>query len=93
VEWGPNRKVCFIVNIYSSCDIVAKRRLWRNLIMSKGGFRGSVWCLLGDFNAVLNRVERRGVNQITTNLLSAEIAEFRDFVNDMELIDLPVLGR
>jgi hypothetical protein len=93
VEWGPNRKVCFIVNIYSSCDIVAKRRLWRNLIMSKGGFGGSVWCLLGDFNAVLNRVERRGVNQITTNLLSAEIAEFRDFVNDMELIDLPVLGR
>jgi hypothetical protein len=34
LEWGVTKKVCFMVNVYSSCDLLAKRRLWGNLIMS-----------------------------------------------------------
>jgi hypothetical protein len=37
-----------------------KRRLWNSLIMSKGGFGDGNWCVIGDFNAVLEREERRG---------------------------------
>jgi hypothetical protein len=40
LEWGAAKKICYIVNVYSSCDLLAKRRLWENLVMSKGGFGG-----------------------------------------------------
>jgi hypothetical protein len=82
-----------MVNVYSSCDLLAERRLWGNLIMSKQGFGGNAWCVLGDFNAVLHYDERRGLNQLSFFAVSSEIVEFRDFVRDMDLIDLPVLGR
>ncbi|WJX67033.1 hypothetical protein P8452_51532 [Trifolium repens] len=61
--------------------------------MSKGGFGRGAWCVVGDFNAVLHREERRGVNNnfFITNPL--ELSEFQAFVNSMELEDIPVLGR
>jgi hypothetical protein len=48
-----------VVNIYSKCDLHGKRRLWENLLMSKGGFGRGAWCVVGDWNAVLHREERR----------------------------------
>ncbi|MCH98111.1 endonuclease/exonuclease/phosphatase family protein, partial [Trifolium medium] len=51
---------CFVVNVYSKCDMVSKRRLWNNIIMSKAGFGSGNWCVLGDFNAVREPNERRG---------------------------------
>ncbi|MCH93784.1 LINE-1 reverse transcriptase like, partial [Trifolium medium] len=93
LEWGATKKVCCMVNVYSSCDLMTKRRMWQNLLMSKRGFGGGAWCVLGDFNAVLHRDERRGLNQLGTSPLPAEIVEFRDFVTHMDLIDLPLLRR
>ncbi|MCI33103.1 endonuclease/exonuclease/phosphatase family protein, partial [Trifolium medium] len=75
------------------CDLTAKRQLWQTLLMSKGGFGGGAWCVLGDFNAVLHSDERRGLNQHNPSSPPAEIAEFRDFVVNMDLTDIPVLGR
>jgi hypothetical protein len=40
LEWGVEKHVCFVVNIYSKCDMEGKRRLWNSLIMSKSGFGG-----------------------------------------------------
>jgi hypothetical protein len=57
LEWGRMKKVCYVVNIYSKCDLNGKRRLWETLSMSKGGFGGGAWCVLGDFNAILHREE------------------------------------
>ncbi|MCI74090.1 endonuclease/exonuclease/phosphatase family protein, partial [Trifolium medium] len=51
------------------------------------------WCVLGDFNAVLYRDERKGMQQLGSNVPSAELIEFGNFVSDMGLVDLPVLGR
>ncbi|WJX91755.1 hypothetical protein P8452_73482 [Trifolium repens] len=93
LEWGAHKKVCFIVNVYSKCDIADKRRLWDMLLMSKRGFGGGAWCVIGDFNAVLSRDERRGVTQSHFQSPSLEIVEFEAFVNNMELVDLDVLGR
>jgi len=28
LEWGVEKKRCIVVNIYSKCDLVAKRRMW-----------------------------------------------------------------
>ncbi|MCH96512.1 endonuclease/exonuclease/phosphatase family protein [Trifolium medium] len=93
LEWGVHKKKCFVVNIYSKCDLPDKRRLWESLIMAKGGLGGGAWCVVGDWNSVLHREERRGVNEIPFSSYSAEIAEFQAFVDSMELEDLPVLGR
>jgi exonuclease III len=93
LEWGVHKKRCFIVNIYSKCDISGKRLLWENLLLVKNEYGRGAWCLLGDFNAVLDRNERRGLHQLGINSTSAELIEFRNFVSDMNLFDLPILGR
>ncbi|MCH86589.1 hypothetical protein A2U01_0007447, partial [Trifolium medium] len=81
------------VNVYSKCDLASKRRLWDILQMSKGGFGGGAWCIVSDFNAVLHREERRGVNNATFQSSPSELVDFQAFVHNMDLIDLPVLGR
>jgi hypothetical protein len=93
LEWGVENHVVFVVNIYSKCDMVGKRRLWDSLVMSKGGFGGGKWCVVGDFNAVLDGEERRGVNVNPYRSSSLELVEFQLFVNSMELEDIPVVGR
>ncbi|MCH80359.1 endonuclease/exonuclease/phosphatase family protein, partial [Trifolium medium] len=92
LDWGVQKNRCFLVNVYSKCDISNKRRLWESILMSKGGFRGGAWCVIGDFNAVLQRDERRGINSQSPMDVSVESIEFNNFVNNMELLDLPVLG-
>ncbi|MCI26464.1 frigida-like protein, partial [Trifolium medium] len=61
--------------------------------MSKGGFGGGAWCVVGDFNAILHREEMRGVTEIPYLSQPSEITEFQAFVNTMKLKDIPVLGR
>lgn len=49
-----------------------------------------MWCFVGDYNAVCTSRERRGVGNYIGSL---EVSEFRSFVEDMDLIDPPLLGR
>jgi hypothetical protein len=93
LEWGPLKKVCFVINVYSSCDLNGKRRLWESLVVLKRQYGRGAWGLIGDFNATLNQEERRGVNAGVLSSARVEVAEFGDFVRDMELIDLPLVGR
>lgn len=90
LEWGYSKQKCFVVNIYAPCNLAGKRKLWEDLKMSKRGFGGGRWCLVGDFNAVSRLGERKGVGGQSTTL---EMEEFRSFSAKMELIDLPLLGR
>ncbi|WJX33388.1 hypothetical protein P8452_21600 [Trifolium repens] len=93
LDWGAQNKRCFLVNVYSKCDINGKRRLWETLVVSKSGFDRGVWCVLGDFNAVLHRDERKGLNHVGFASPSTELVEFGQFVIDMGLVDLPIFGR
>jgi hypothetical protein len=52
---------------------------------------GENWCFLGDFNSVISREERRGVSHVDS--FSQEMREFADFVENLELVDIPIIGR
>lgn len=58
--------------------------------MSKMGFRGLFWYIFGDFNAVKNCSERKGVSQIFND---SKHLGFQQLINDLNLVDLPVLGK
>lgn len=47
--------VCYLVNVYSACNMAGKRRLWDNLRCLKSDFEVGDWCIAGDFNAVIAR--------------------------------------
>lgn len=44
----------YIVNIYSSCMLVSKRRIWQELLTFKRNVHAGEWCVRGDFNEVKN---------------------------------------
>lgn len=58
--------------------------------MSKRGFRGEAWCVAGDFNAVSVKSERR---RISSHIGLWEIVEFNQFILEMNIVDIPVLGK
>jgi hypothetical protein len=91
LEWGVLKTICYVVNVYSKCDLPSKRSLWQNLVMSKTGFGGGIWCVTGDFNAVMCPEERRGVN--VESFANVEMRGFNSFFDDLDLVDLPLLGR
>ncbi|PNX96151.1 cysteine-rich receptor-like protein kinase, partial [Trifolium pratense] len=69
LESGIQKKVIFVVNVYAKCDLVSKRRLWENLVMSKRGFGDGAWCFVGDFNVVYRR-EESSMSRIDRFLIS-----------------------
>ncbi|PNX62796.1 cysteine-rich receptor-like protein kinase, partial [Trifolium pratense] len=91
LEWSVLKTVSFVVNFYLKCDLPSKRRLWNNIILSKNEFGSGNWCVVGDFNVVVASEERRGVS--LERCFNLEMIGFRDFMEDMDLIDLPLLGR
>jgi hypothetical protein len=59
--------------------------------MTKRGFGDIIWCVVGDYNSVLESSDRRGVGVASSG--GREMEEFRDFVRQLEMVDLPLLGR
>jgi len=81
-----------IFNVYSSCDFKEKVEMWEELINVKLGEACRQWCVFGDFNAVRKINERRGLNPIGNTKLR-EMQGFNNFIESMELVDVPLIGR
>lgn len=77
---------CAIGNIYASNEDLNRRRLWDILSNLKTIF-SSPWCLGGDFNEVKNISERKGYIRRDRG-----IYEFGNFISNLELVDIPMLG-
>ncbi|GAU33402.1 hypothetical protein TSUD_20950 [Trifolium subterraneum] len=96
VEWVAKGSVglsggnLYIINVYSPCSLSGKRKLWSDLLEFKLNNEQGEWCLRGDFNVVLNVGERKGS---TSSARQNERLEFCQFVEAMELIDVPVAGK
>jgi len=80
LDWGVAKTRCVVVNVYSKCDLPTKRRLWDSLIGECQNRDRGVWCVLGDFNAVKRRDERRGVNVEASSSQVLEMLLFNSFL-------------
>lgn len=89
-KWKTSNETCFLVNVYSPCSLERKKELLRDLLLCKRSLGGNVWCVAGDFNAITNVVERRGARETSDN---REISSFNQFISEMELVDVPMLGK
>ncbi|MCH79401.1 cysteine-rich receptor-like protein kinase [Trifolium medium] len=74
-----------------SCDLPSKRSLWSNITSAKHEFGSGKWCVVGDFNAVVASEERRGV--VVEPYVNMEMIGFWGFIEALDCIDLPLLGR
>lgn len=83
---------CAFVNVYAPCNREGKQQLWSRLVELKLNSGIDFWCLLGDFNAVRAAEERRGLG-VESQTQRMETQEFNAFIENMELLDLPLVGR
>ncbi|GLT48341.1 hypothetical protein SLA2020_219730 [Shorea laevis] len=85
--WHPENEPVFLINVYSPCQLSRKRVLWVELrqLIQNGGDK---WCIMRDFNSVTKAEERKGNSGVTTDM-----REFGSFIQDMELVDIPLVGR
>jgi hypothetical protein len=94
LEWGVNKKLCMIVNIYSHCDLLSKKKLWVELLVAKHVEVAELWCVLGDFNSVRNVEERKRCRVLPTSTVYVDdYSWFNLFIHNLGLLNLPLLGR
>lgn len=61
------------------------------MLQIKNQFGRGHWCILGDFNAVRKMEERRG--SLNMKIGGVEMIEINSFIQNMELEDIPLVGR
>ncbi|KAL0386462.1 UNVERIFIED_CONTAM: hypothetical protein Slati_4601500 [Sesamum latifolium] len=79
---------CLISVVYGDCDSTHRRLLWEGLQTLSESITDVPWCVLGDFNAVIDSSESCGRVTEATNAM----AEFREFINEAALVHLPFTG-
>jgi hypothetical protein len=90
LEWKDQQVECVFVDVYAPYEDQGKRKLWEDILSFMRNSRVKLWCLLGDFNAVLSMNERKGINVWTRG---SKIRDFCKFVADAEVEEIPLLGR
>jgi hypothetical protein len=93
LDLPQQQQKCCIVNVYAKCNIQDKRKMWDKITMSRRGFGGCLWCIVGDFNSVREASERRGMVTNMPYTSNLELAEFDSFLMDLGLEDMPIIGR
>ncbi|KAL0439816.1 UNVERIFIED_CONTAM: hypothetical protein Slati_2464600 [Sesamum latifolium] len=74
--------------VYGHCDSTRRWLLWRGLQTLSESITNIPWCVLGDFNAVIDSSESCGRVTEATNAM----AEFREFITGAALVHLPFTG-
>lgn len=65
---------------------VERQLMWMEIADTRGLFDGP-WVICGDFNTTRFVNERRNCRRMTRSMI-----EFSDFINDMEVVDPPLIG-
>lgn len=88
--WMKNGLVSHVANVYAPCVARERKDLWKKIIRIKQEVGAGAWCVTGDFNVVKNARERRGSGR---NVFVGDSIYFERFIEDMNLMDLPLVGR
>ncbi|XP_028105255.1 uncharacterized protein LOC114304285 [Camellia sinensis] len=78
---------CVLVNIYAPNEVLKRRQLWDTLVNVYPNFPNP-WCVEGDFNEIRYMGERK-----VCSSRERGTKDFNEFVEKLELTDLPMLGR
>lgn len=78
---------CAIVNVYGPCNPSDRKNLWEQLAKLKIHF-SEPWCLGGDLNETKIPEERKGCIARDRGM-----RDLNKFIEDLEFVDLPLLGR
>lgn len=78
---------CVLVNVYAPNEVGNRRELWEVLLGLKVNSQVP-WCIGGDFNEIKEVSERVGCTR-----MERRMRDFLEFCNNMELVDLPMIGR
>ncbi|XP_028052944.1 uncharacterized protein LOC114257381 [Camellia sinensis] len=78
---------CVVVNLYAPNEVIRRKQLW-DLIINIRPLFNIPWCIGDDFNVIQRISERRGC--IRTD---REMNDFNKFIDRMEFLDMPMLGR
>nr|XP_025628468.1 uncharacterized protein LOC112721637 [Arachis hypogaea] len=78
---------CAVCLVYGPHVRAEKNSMWEELSYI-AGLCQVPFCFLGDFNEILHVEERKGATS-----LSASAKDFKSWINDMELVDLPLNDR
>lgn len=77
------------INIYASCKSSSRRKMWSSIEGRKRSSVGEEWCIWGDFSIVVIDEERIGKS---IGVKIRDMADFNNFMEKMNLIDLPCVG-
>lgn len=75
------------MNIYAPNDTSSRRRLWEEILLIKQSCH-LPWCIGGDLNEIKAISERTGCLRIDRGM-----RDLLDFINTMEVLDMPLMGR
>ncbi|XP_028120238.1 uncharacterized protein LOC114317674 [Camellia sinensis] len=78
---------CVLVNVHAPNEVNERSRFW-NVLYGLRSRLCNPWCLAGDFNEIRNLRERRWCSKRDRGM-----KEFNLFIENMELLDLSMLGR
>lgn len=78
---------CVVVNVYGPLDVAKRQEVWDIFARLKTNFLG-LWCMGGDFNEIRNISERIGCSRRDRGM-----RDFNSMIDQLELFDVPMLGR
>lgn len=77
------------INLYSLCFIQNNIRLRVRLIKLESSLPNGEWCVRGDFNKIKRFSKIKGAR---SNINHSKWAKLSDFIGDIDLVDLPIIG-
>ncbi|GKV50261.1 hypothetical protein SLEP1_g56973 [Rubroshorea leprosula] len=86
-EWGVNKQLYFLVNVYGPKERQKKAILWEEL-RSRVTDKEGCWLIAGDFNAVRGPEERRGRTGECPDM-----KDFDEFIVTTDLVDVRLSNR
>lgn len=90
---GGSQILRVVINIYSKCDPIEKRALWRDLLLRRISLGGNIWCVLRDFNFVCSPSKRVGGDSFEHRVGDSLCVELSNSISQMNLWYLPLIGR